>query len=580
MAMEITKLNLARKWRSQSFENIIGQDLAIKMLKNSLYAGHYFPVYLFSGQRGCGKTTTARVFASALNCEQLLIFQKKPRETALPCGICVSCVAVREGRHQDFIEMDAASHTGVDTIRQLIEDAAFLPVIGRKRVYLIDEAHMLSKAAFNALLKILEEPPASAIFILATTDAEKILETVRSRCFTIQFKSIKTAILLSHLLTVCQTEKIAYKEDGLAYIASHADGSARDALNMLEQVRFSSGIVNRQAVLTVLGHIDDVHLIELLKTVAAGSLQRVLLFWQQHSLQSVSIEFVWRRLLILARSLVWLHNGVSCGEDAYETEKLLKDALSVVSLSFLHQLMEALYKSEPLFIRTTAQQGLLEMVLLQLCTKKRITSSGESGSAVPMGVSPASEIIADGVVDEESDNQQDDDEQRDDAQTWQAVCTIISSVGDPLLASLFSQSMLRSYNASDGYLDISFPSRLSFFADKLEEGRAQWQSLLQTHFGPRVQLRAHFDGNAAPLVASVEQQKENVEKKIVEKNNTHAPRDLDTKSSFGVSPKSYQRQVVREVREKRFDVSDVQRWQKVNLVLKHFPGTVTEVQEV
>ena len=192
--METVKLNLTRKWRSQDFESIIGQSLAVKMLKNSLYAGHYFPVYLFAGQRGCGKTTTARVFARAINCQQLSEFQKQPKKISVPCGTCDSCVAMAQGRHQDFIEIDAASHTGVDNMRSIIEAASFLPLMGKKKVYLIDEAHMLSKAAFNALLKILEEPPSSALFILATTDPDKIIETVRSRCFRLFFQPISTSV--------------------------------------------------------------------------------------------------------------------------------------------------------------------------------------------------------------------------------------------------------------------------------------------------------------------------------------------------------------------------------------------------
>ena len=158
-----TQLNLARKWRSRDFDHIIGQDLSVRILKNSLYLDHFFPVYLFAGQRGCGKTTTARVFASAINCEQFEQFRKQPKKHIVPCLACASCIAMLEGKHPDFIEMDAASHTGVDNIRSIIDASSLLPLMGRKKIYLIDEAHMLSKAAFNAFLKILEEPPASVL---------------------------------------------------------------------------------------------------------------------------------------------------------------------------------------------------------------------------------------------------------------------------------------------------------------------------------------------------------------------------------------------------------------------------------
>ncbi len=185
--MNEVKLNLARKWRSKNFNEIVGQDLPVRMLKNSLYREQFFPVYLFSGQRGCGKTTTARVFAMALNCALLKSFQQEPQTIILPCLQCESCIVALSGKHPDFIEIDAASHTGVDNVRQIVEAASYLPVLGSKKIYLIDEAHMLSKAAFNALLKILEEPPRSTLFILATTDLHKIIDTVQSRCFQLFF---------------------------------------------------------------------------------------------------------------------------------------------------------------------------------------------------------------------------------------------------------------------------------------------------------------------------------------------------------------------------------------------------------
>ena len=231
--MEMIKLNRARKWRSQNFDQIIGQDLSVRILKNSLYLGHYFPVYLFAGQRGCGKTTTARVFAAALNCEQLSTFQQNPKKASVPCLQCSSCVAMQAGKHPDFIEIDAASHTGVDNIRQIIESSSLLPLMGHKKVYLIDEAHMLSKAAFNALLKILEEPPASALFILATTNPLKIIDTVRSRCFQLFFSPVASTPLLQHLKHICSNERIEYQDAALEQIIKHTQGSVRDALNLL-----------------------------------------------------------------------------------------------------------------------------------------------------------------------------------------------------------------------------------------------------------------------------------------------------------------------------------------------------------
>ena len=183
-------LNLARKWRPENFDQIIGQDIPIRMLKNGLYLKKFFPVYLFAGQRGCGKTTSARVFGAAINCENLELFQKNPKENSLPCLKCNSCQSMLQANHPDFIEIDAASHTGVENVRNILEACSYMPIFGRKKIYLIDEAHMLSKAAFNAFLKILEEPPSSVLFILATTELQKFPQTVLSRCFQIAFKAV------------------------------------------------------------------------------------------------------------------------------------------------------------------------------------------------------------------------------------------------------------------------------------------------------------------------------------------------------------------------------------------------------
>src|SRR3989338_3939080 len=265
--MEHVELNLARKWRSKNFQEVIGQPLAVRILQNSLYLKQFFPVYLFAGQRGCGKTSTARIFAAAVNCARLPEFQADPRKVSIPCLTCESCVAMSKSQHPDFIEIDAASHTGVDNVRNIIDSSSFLPLLSHKKIYLIDEAHMFSKAAFNAFLKILEEPPASVIFILATTDMEKILETVKSRSFQIFFDPVDVQVIQDHLEKICVAENILFDEQGLAVIARQGDGSVRDAINLLEQVRFATKKISKDAVLSILGHIDETTLLLLFEKI-------------------------------------------------------------------------------------------------------------------------------------------------------------------------------------------------------------------------------------------------------------------------------------------------------------------------
>ena len=295
--MSGVQLNLTRKWRSAQFSEIVGQPLAVRVLQNSLYLQQFFPVYLFAGQRGCGKTSTARVFAAAVNCKALPDFSKNPKQVVVPCLVCDSCLAIQQGRHPDFIEIDAASYTGVDHVRNIIENSTSLPLLGNKKIYLIDEAHMLSKSAFNAFLKVLEEPPMSVIFILATTEMYKILDTVRSRCFQVFFDAVQPDVVQEHLIRMCEQEKIAYTAEGLLIIAQQTQGSLRDAINLLERVRFAHAQVNKEAVLVMLGHISDDQLLELVSALLAHDQQKFLAICTSIEDAALSIEHVWQQII-------------------------------------------------------------------------------------------------------------------------------------------------------------------------------------------------------------------------------------------------------------------------------------------
>jgi DNA polymerase-3 subunit gamma/tau len=581
--MESIKLNLSRKWRSHNFEGIVGQDLTIKMLKNSLYADHYFPVYLFAGQRGCGKTTTARVFASALNCDQLSDFQKKPRSVTIPCTLCVSCSAMAGGRHPDFIEIDAASHTGVDNIRQIIEAATLLPVMGCKKVYLIDEAHMLSKAAFNALLKILEDPPRSTLFILATTDPDKIIDTVRSRCFRLFFNAIVPQVLAELLRTVCESEHIAYEPDGFTYIVAHSQGSARDALNTLEQVRFAAGSVNKQSVLDVLGHIDDACLLVLLQKTYQGNAQALLSAWQLYRMERVSLEFAWRRLLIVCRALVWLHHGVT-PSDMSDMVPTLREAIKTMPLEFIHNAIEALYAAEQCFMRTTIPQGILEMVLLQLCSRYADSTKNNNSSCITSNSTPShnnEQAVLSRIENDIKENEPSDellDGKSDTAHLWIVLLQSLAQNNDPLVYSLFSQGIMHTYDSKEKKIVVLFPARLIFFASALTEASAVWQPVLHAVFGNGVILESRFEDSVGVQL----QRPSNKDRAVVNQKLVPAMHDnRATEHSSLLQKKSYSiRRPTPTVHEDSIDVSDCSVWPKTNLVLEYFPGTVTVVKEV
>src|SRR4051812_46703023 len=221
---------LARRYRSGTFDEVVGQNHIAQTLKKAIASGRIAHAYLFCGTRGTGKTSMARIMAKALNCE------KSDGPTPEPCGKCASCVAIARGDDIDVIEIDAASNTGVDNIREVIENSQYRPARSRFKVYIIDEVHMLSKNAFNALLKTLEEPPSHVKFILATTEPEKVLPTILSRCQRYDFRNIPTREIAQHLASICKQEKIKADEDALLLVAKAGAGSMRDSLSLLDRL--------------------------------------------------------------------------------------------------------------------------------------------------------------------------------------------------------------------------------------------------------------------------------------------------------------------------------------------------------
>jgi len=255
---------LARKWRPRVFEEIVGQPHVVQALANALESKRLHHAYLFTGTRGVGKTTLARILAKALNCETNGI-------TAHPCGKCRACTDIDAGRFVDLLEVDAATNTKVDEMRDLLETAQYMPTSGRFKVYIIDEVHMLSKSAFNSMLKTLEEPPEHVKFILATTDPQRLPVTVLSRCLQFNLKPLSPAMLAGHLKRVLEAEQVAYEEPALQLLGKAAAGSVRDSLSLLDQaIAHGGGKVTAAQVADMLGSLGGDLMWPLLECVAAG----------------------------------------------------------------------------------------------------------------------------------------------------------------------------------------------------------------------------------------------------------------------------------------------------------------------
>ena len=256
-------LVLARKWRPRTFETLVGQDHVVRALTHALTTQRLHHAWLFTGTRGVGKTTLSRILAKSLNCEKGI--------TATPCGVCRACTEIDEGRFVDYLELDAASNRGVDEMTQLLEQAVYSPGAGRFKVYMIDEVHMLTGHAFNAMLKTLEEPPAHVKFILATTDPQKIPVTVLSRCLQFNLKQMSGEAIVEHLDQVLGQEKIPFEVPALRLLGQAASGSMRDALSLTDQaIAYSAGNLTEESVRGMLGTIDQRHLVRLLEALSAG----------------------------------------------------------------------------------------------------------------------------------------------------------------------------------------------------------------------------------------------------------------------------------------------------------------------
>jgi DNA polymerase III subunit gamma/tau len=324
---------LARKWRPRSFAEIVGQEHVVKALTNALAVQRLHHAYLFTGTRGVGKTTLARVLAKALNCEQGV--------TETPCGRCTACMEIDAGRFVDLVEVDAATNTHVEEMRELLDGAQYMPVGGRFKVYIIDEVHMLSRFAFNSMLKTLEEPPPHVKFILATTDVQKVPVTVLSRCLQFNLRQLPLELIVARLAHVLENEALPFEPAALQMLARTAQGSMRDGLSLLDQaIALGGGRVEARGVAEMLGAIDQDYLFALLEALAANDGKALMAQAERIAERSLSFDSVLQELGALLHHMAL----AQIVPDALASAGADRDKIAGVAARFQPELVQLLYQ--------------------------------------------------------------------------------------------------------------------------------------------------------------------------------------------------------------------------------------------
>jgi len=504
-------LVLARKWRPQLFDDLVGQEHVSQTLKNAITADRVHHAFLFTGARGVGKTSAARIFAKALNCQE--------GPTTQPCGVCPSCVEITNSRGMDVLEIDGASNTGVDDIRELRENIRYLPSHSRYKIFIIDEVHMLSINAFNALLKTLEEPPEHAKFIFATTEPHKIPITILSRCQRFDFKKIGLVPLQARLRYIADQENIEIADSGLAMIARSGGGSMRDALSTLDQsIAFCGNRVGDDELQSLLGLVSRSLLLATIKAVLERDPGELLALVQKVDGHGHSFRQFCQQLVELVRALVVLKVVDQPGDliDVGETElQELRGLAEPASLEDLQRLLSILIRTEADLAVSNSPRLTMEMVLVKLAGLpagidvatliKRLEVLEKqlvSGVPAPKGKS-VERIPAPQVVDVPPP--EDPAGKKSEAlptteiggKSWAGLVEFVKNRRKPRISSLLEQSSLLFLELPR--LKIGMPGRYFSLADS--DMRQALQEMAAEYFATAVKVEVEKVGNGdkAPL---------------------------------------------------------------------------------
>jgi DNA polymerase-3 subunit gamma/tau len=458
---------LARKWRPRDFESLVGQEHVVRALRHALAEGRLHHAYLFTGTRGVGKTTLARILAKCLNCERGV----GPK----PCGECGACVEIDGGRYPDLLEVDAATNTGIDEMRALQDSGAYVPVRGRYKVFVIDEVHMLSKPAFNSMLKTLEEPPAHLKFILATTDPQKIPVTVLSRCLQFNLKQMPRAAIAAHLARVLDAERVPYEPEALPLLARAAAGSMRDALSLLDQaIAYGGGRVAAAEVRAMLGALDEEWLFRLLDAVAKNDGAQLMALADEMQARSLSFDGALRELAgLLTRVALMQHVPSALEDDGPERERVaaLAARLDPETVQLFYQI--ALQGREDLERAPDEHAGFVMTMLRMLAFRPQDEAPARRVPEAAPAAAPAAPAV--GPESEPAERRFDGD--------WAALARTLPVSGAARQLALNAE--LRAYG--EGTIELVVPRSLPHLAGSAY--RDKLRAALERHFGRALDLR-------------------------------------------------------------------------------------------
>ncbi len=494
---------LARKWRPRNFSTLIGQEHVVRALTHALEQQRLHHAYLFTGTRGVGKTTLARILAKALNCETGI--------TATPCGVCSACTEIDSGRFVDLIEIDAATNTGIDDMRELQDNAVYAPTRGRFKVFVIDEVHMLSKQAFNSMLKTFEEPPEHIKFILATTDPQKIPVTVLSRCLQFNLKQMPREAIYGHLGHILQEENTASEPAALRLIAQAAQGSMRDALSLLDQaIAYAGGKVSEHAVRAMLGAIDQDYLFKLLDGLAQQDIKAMLAVADEMESRSLSFDGALQDLATLLHQIALAQSAPDAlGQDLPERGRILALAqqFDAEELQLYYQI--ALHARRDLPLAPDEYAGFSMSLMRMLAFRpvelpavaaappaKKKPETASAAAAVRAPGSPGAAAAPGAVAAPRLSSAAFDGD-------WPTLANQLKVSG--VARQLAQQSELRRFDGESMELGLAFSAK--HLADRIYQDKLR--AALQKHFGRPVALKiviGEISGNTAAVQAQSERQ--------------------------------------------------------------------------